>query len=118
MELTFKINSLGEAVRYKRSALGLTQRKLGAKLGIDVTYVSKIENDVVTPATRLIRDLEVILELPIGTLFLLAEIPPVQALDLPLDFLDLLDKCIKKYGRESVELRLRNLLGVKNGNAV
>jgi len=49
----------GPYIRQRRHELGLTQRQLAEKAGIDFTYLSKIENGRVehTPSIKAIRDL-------------------------------------------------------------
>ncbi len=118
MEFTIKVETLGDAIKYKRTALGLTQRKLAAKVGVDVTYICRMENNAANPTANILRDLEIVLEYPAGTLFQISGRSSLEALNLSPGFLNLLDKCIKKYGCESVEQRLRNLLGVQNGNTI
>lgn len=50
---------MGERVRGLRRAAGLTQRQLAATMGVDSTYLSKIENDRLkhTPSVRTIQSL-------------------------------------------------------------
>ncbi len=48
---------LGSRIRERRKALGLTQRQLAELVGIDFTYLSKIENDVMpySPSTKALK---------------------------------------------------------------
>lgn len=48
---------LGSRIRERRKALGLTQRQLADRVGIDFTYLSKIENDVMpySPSTKALK---------------------------------------------------------------
>lgn len=41
--------SFGAALRERRRAAGLTQRELAQRVGINFTYISKIENDRIAP---------------------------------------------------------------------
>ena len=51
------MQNLGSRIRELRKALGLTQRQLAELVGIDSTYLSKIENDVMTysPSTKALK---------------------------------------------------------------
>jgi transcriptional regulator with XRE-family HTH domain len=63
---------LGEIVRENRKRLGLTGRALSDKLGVDFTYISKIENDVCIPSDRILYDLALLFELNPNKLFVAA----------------------------------------------
>jgi HTH-type transcriptional regulator, competence development regulator len=41
--------SFGAALRARRRAVGLTQRSLAERAGLDFTYISKLENDRLPP---------------------------------------------------------------------
>lgn len=51
------MRKLGSRIRELRKALGLTQRQLADLVGIDFTYLSKIENDVMpySPSTKALK---------------------------------------------------------------
>ena len=51
--------SFGKEIRALRKTKGLTQRQLAEQVGVDFTYISKIENDRVdhTPSIKTIRRL-------------------------------------------------------------
>lgn len=51
--------TLGERVKDLRHQRGLTQRGLAERIGVDFTYVSKIENDRLehTPSIKTLQDL-------------------------------------------------------------
>ncbi|MCU0547269.1 MAG: helix-turn-helix transcriptional regulator [Oscillatoriaceae cyanobacterium Prado104] len=66
--MEIKINTLGEAVKFKRCLAGMTQRKLASLLGVDYTYISKIENDRVIPSIETIEKIEEILDFQPGEL--------------------------------------------------
>jgi DNA-binding XRE family transcriptional regulator len=44
-------------IRQARQRLGLTQREFAEKLGVDFTYISKIENERVPASKPLLRNL-------------------------------------------------------------
>jgi HTH-type transcriptional regulator, competence development regulator len=57
------MQTFGQAIRELRRAKGLTQRVVAAAVGIDFTYLSKLENDRgEPPSERLVRDLAEVLE--------------------------------------------------------
>lgn len=72
MPLTF-----GQKIRELRKAKGLGQRPVAAKVGINFTYLSKIENDKVDfaafPSEETIRKLAKVLEADVDELLLMAE---------------------------------------------
>lgn len=41
-----QLKTFGETVRAARNKCGLTQKQLANNLGVDITYLSKIENDM------------------------------------------------------------------------
>ena len=52
-------STFGPRVRTLRKAAKMTQRELAVKVGVDVTYISKMENDRLEhpPSLRTLRDL-------------------------------------------------------------
>jgi HTH-type transcriptional regulator, competence development regulator len=56
--------TLGQRIRALRRERGFTQRQLAQQVGVDDTYLSKIENDRLehTPSLRALRDLARALE--------------------------------------------------------
>jgi HTH-type transcriptional regulator, competence development regulator len=70
--------SFGQMVRRRRRELHLTQREVALALGIDFTYLSKIENDKGDPpAESIVRKLAGILEIDEEELLALAaKVPP------------------------------------------
>jgi HTH-type transcriptional regulator, competence development regulator len=72
MSLTF-----GQKIRELRKAKGLGQRAVAADVGINFTYLSKIENDKVDfaafPSEETIRKLAKVLEADVDELLLMAE---------------------------------------------
>jgi len=54
--------TFGQRIKRRRRELGLTQRQVAAKLGIDFTYLSKLENDRgEPPGDKTIRNIAVLL---------------------------------------------------------
>lgn len=72
----------GERLRELRQAKNLSQRDLAAKVGVNFTYISKIENEKLDfaqfPGEELIRKLATALEADEDELLLLAEKIPEQ----------------------------------------
>ena len=60
-----KLKTLGKTVRVARKKCGFTQKQLAKKLEIDVTYLSKIENDMTgyCPSLDVIQKLAINLKL-------------------------------------------------------
>ena len=54
---------IGEIVRSQRKKLGLTADKLAEKVGVDRTYISKIENHNLFPSPDIISKLSDILQI-------------------------------------------------------
>lgn len=55
--------TFGRRVRLLRLSLSLTQRELAERVGVDVTYISKMENDRLEhpPSLRAIQDIAAVL---------------------------------------------------------
>lgn len=56
-------------IREKREDVGLTQRELGARMGVDCSTVTKWETEVALPKARQLPLLAEVLGVPIGDLF-------------------------------------------------
>lgn len=72
--------SVGTTVLRLRQAKGLTQGELGRRASLATSYVSRIENDHVQPTMGTLRRLAAALELPVASLFDVAErgdVPPL-----------------------------------------
>jgi transcriptional regulator with XRE-family HTH domain len=72
-------NRLGEVVRSYREGLGLTQRSLAQKLGVEGSHVAFIESGRRKPSLKLVAPLADILGLDRQTLLILAH-PEAEAL--------------------------------------
>ncbi len=60
------MNTFGQAVRELRRSKGVSQRDLAAKVGVDFSYISKLENDRMPPpsADTIVRICEALDESP------------------------------------------------------
>jgi transcriptional regulator with XRE-family HTH domain len=69
--------TFGQRIKELRTAKGLGQRAVAAEVGINFTYLSKIENDRVDfaafPSEETIRKLAKVLEADVDELLLMAE---------------------------------------------
>ena len=69
--------TLGQKIRELRKAKGLGQRPVAAEVGINFTYLSKIENDKVDfaafPSEETIRKLAKVLDADVDELLLMAQ---------------------------------------------
>jgi transcriptional regulator with XRE-family HTH domain len=69
--------TFGQRIKELRKAKGLGQRAVAAQVGINFTYLSKIENDKVDfaafPSEETIRKLAKVLEADVDELLLMAE---------------------------------------------
>lgn len=73
--------SFGQRVRGLRRGAHVTQRELAAALGIDHTYLSKLENDrCLPPSAKLIKAMARELATDAEALLLLGDKPPVSVL--------------------------------------
>jgi transcriptional regulator with XRE-family HTH domain len=72
--------SLGGRIRELRKARGLTQRKLADAVGIDFTYLSKIENNILpySPSAKTLKKLATELQVDEWELLRMAEKLPAE----------------------------------------
>ncbi len=75
-------NELGEFLKTRREALGLTQRALAQKLGVEASYVSFIESERRKPSLNLVARIADTLGLDRQQVLVLAH-PEAQALIAP-----------------------------------
>src|SRR5215467_7851145 len=73
------INQVGETVRSRRESLGLTQRSLAEKLGVEASHIAFIESGRRKPSLKLIGRLADVLGLDRQTLLILTH-PEAQEL--------------------------------------
>lgn len=78
------MSSFGKTIKKFRNERKLTQRELAEKVGVDVTYISKIENDRLehTPSLKTIRKLALVLGIDELELLNLAQKTPAILQDL------------------------------------
>ena len=60
---------IGKKLRSLREEKKMTLRALGAKLGVDYTYLSRVEREKANPSMQLVEDVAVFFNVPIGSLF-------------------------------------------------
>ncbi|MEG4286275.1 helix-turn-helix transcriptional regulator [Microcoleus sp. A006_D1] len=100
--MIIEISTLGEAIVHKRCLLGLTQASLAKKLGVDNTYISKIENNHSIPNRELLRKLENVLSFEYGELLPLAGLHS-QELE------QLFDEVVTLIGEKQLMKELENI---------
>ena len=74
------MDTFGKTIKKLRKAKGITQLELAEKIGVDFTYVSKIENDrtLRAPAESTIKKMAEVLETNSEELILLAKKIPQE----------------------------------------
>lgn len=60
--------TLGQAIKEKRTDLGMTQLELSQKLDVSRTFVADLERDRYTPSFKTLKKLAVILDLDVNFL--------------------------------------------------
>jgi transcriptional regulator with XRE-family HTH domain len=65
--------NLGQATKMMRTASGLRQKEIASRLGVTANYVSLVENGRREPSISFLRDLAVVLKVPVGLFFLWEE---------------------------------------------
>lgn len=55
---------IGERIRNRRKELGLSLRKLGAKVDLSAGYLSQLENDQISPSLNSLQNIATALEVP------------------------------------------------------
>ena len=114
------METFGQTVKKLRKAKKLTQLELAEKIGVDFTYISKIENDrtMRSPAESTLIKLAEVLEINSDELILLADKIPqnlhntVVQDNLAVDFL----RTVSKFSDED-RAEIRNLINnVENRN--
>lgn len=61
---------IGKTIKFLRMARGLTQSEIAKKLDATANYISLVENDKREPSISFLRDLALILDVPVGLFFL------------------------------------------------
>lgn len=102
MQIT--IETLGEAISYKRGFLKISHKVLAKKLGIgDSDYIAKIESNEVIPSLYETQGLESILEFENRELLELAGYPSE-------DTMEILREAIKQNGEKTIKSKLAELI--------
>jgi len=60
---------IGEKLRSLRKQKKMTLRLLGEKLGVDYSYLSRVEREKANPSMQLLEDIAVFFNVPMGSLF-------------------------------------------------
>ncbi len=60
---------VGKKVRELRHQAQMTQREVAERSGLTVSYLSRLENDRITPSVRTLRKIADALEVPVSALF-------------------------------------------------
>jgi transcriptional regulator with XRE-family HTH domain len=75
--------TFGEKLKQIRRLKSISQRELAAKVGVDFSYVSKLENDRLSPpSSETIEKMCAILGVPVEDLLVLARKPPTGAVEI------------------------------------
>ena len=90
--------SFNNIVRERRKELKITQRELANRVGVDFTYISKIENDVLLPSEGIIKKICSVLKLDFVDAML-------KAMKIPKEFKELIfsNKEIVDYLKSKVK---------------
>jgi transcriptional regulator with XRE-family HTH domain len=64
-----QIVGVGKRVRELRHKAQVTQRDIAERSGLTVSYLSRLENDRITPSVRTLRKIAEALEVPVSALF-------------------------------------------------
>jgi transcriptional regulator with XRE-family HTH domain len=64
-----KVNGLGERIRARREALGLTLRALGAQVGLSASFLAQIERSQANPSIESLQLIAQVLKVPIFYFF-------------------------------------------------
>ena len=65
--------NLGRAIKLMRTAAGMKQKDVAAKIGVTSNYVSLVENGRREPSISFLKQVAAILSVPVGLLFLWEE---------------------------------------------
>lgn len=83
--------TLGDAIRRLRSAAGLTQKELAARIDVDASYLCHLEAGRREPSLTLLRKITSELSIPLGLLLGI-----VLAVEVPEEHRDLYDAVISQ----------------------
>lgn len=104
---------IGEKLRSLRTKRKMSLRALGEKLGVDYSYLGKVEREKANPSMQLLEDIAVFFNVSMGSLFEITEHEKDLMKDLELSD----DQLIKKYnltldGEEVTEEKLKQALAI------
>lgn len=100
-------SSFGERIRQRRELAGLTQKQLGAKLGVDGSTVSHWESEMHDPPVEALRAMREIFGVTIDWLVAATNTPPPQTVNVTR-----IQRAVKMLGGPvGVEAALRNVAG-------
>jgi HTH-type transcriptional regulator, competence development regulator len=113
--------SFGDLLREKRRSAGLSQRQLAERAGVDFSYISKLENDRLSPpADDTVVRLSEILRCPAEELFAAAKKLPTalgeSLVGEPTALRFLQEASRLKLSAEEWEQMLGNLHGLRGGD--
>jgi transcriptional regulator with XRE-family HTH domain len=76
---------VGARIRRRRTELGQTLASVGGQTGLNIGYLSQLENDKASPSLETLASLAVVLDVPIAWFLLDTSVPPriVRARDRP-----------------------------------
>lgn len=64
-----EIVGVGKTIRQLRKQARITQKDVAARSGLTVSYLSRLENDRITPSVKTLRRIAEALEVPVSLLF-------------------------------------------------
>lgn len=64
-----KLNGLGERIRARREAQGLTLRALGAQVGLSASFLAQVERSLANPSIESLQQIAQVLKVPIFYFF-------------------------------------------------
>jgi transcriptional regulator with XRE-family HTH domain len=64
-----KVNALGERIRARREALGLSLRALGAQVGLSASFLAQVERSLASPSIESLQQIAQALKVPIFYFF-------------------------------------------------
>ena len=94
--------TFGEKLKQTRRLNGISQRELATKVGVDFSYISKVENDrLPPPSSETIEKICAVLSVPVEDLLVLARKPPTGVIEIMSSSSDAL-----KFFRDAKDMNL------------
>lgn len=104
---------IGEKLKILRQERNLTLRALGEKLGIDYSYLGKVERGKANPSMQLLEDIATFFNVPTGSLFELTDDERDFMSDLELTDDELMDKYnLTIDGKKVSKEKLKQMLAI------